>query len=137
MVLDFLHVEASSEIFVFELSFGFLGHYGLILGFEGFLVKAFEEISDTDKGLEFFHGAEYFFEFLTRRDSLDLESFLHVVIILIELVSLMNGFFGGGFILKREFNILIKLFHDGSNIDILLAHGMFIMFLLIIFLFGI
>ena len=137
MVLDFLHVEASSEIFVFELSFGVLGHCGLILGFEGFLVKAFEELFDTDKGLEFFHGAEYFFEFLIRGDSLDLESFLHVVIILIELVSLMSGIYRGGFILKREFNILIKLFHDGSNIDILLAHGIFIMFLLIVFLFGI
>jgi hypothetical protein len=38
---------------------------------------------------------------------------------------MVSGLFGG-FILKTEFNILIKLFHDGSNIDILLVHGIFI-----------
>jgi hypothetical protein len=66
MVLDFLHVKTSSEIFVFEFSFCVLRHCGLILGFEGFLVKAFEELFDTDKGLEYFHGGEHIFEFLIR-----------------------------------------------------------------------
>ncbi len=66
MVLDFFHVQATSEVFVFEFSFGVLGHGGLILGFEGFWIKAFEELLDADKGLEFFHGADHFFEFLIR-----------------------------------------------------------------------
>lgn len=94
MVLDFFHVKAASKILVLKFSFSVLRHGGLILGFEGFVIEAFEEFLNTDEGLELFHGAEHFLKFLVLGHGLDFESFLHVMVILIELVSLMLWFFG-------------------------------------------
>ena len=98
VLLDLLEVVASPGLLVLLLDADhFLREFGFVLLLElAGVADVLEEVLDRDEGLQHLHVPEFFIEFVLLGGGLQLQSFLHVEPVLLDLVF---GSLGGGGVL--------------------------------------
>ena len=98
VLLDLLKVVAAPGLLVLLLDADhFLRKFGFVLLLElAGVADVLEEVLDRDEGLQHLHVVEFFIEFVLLGGGLQLQPFLHVELVLLDLVF---GSLGGGGVL--------------------------------------